>query len=317
ETFIWQDPVPAVTHPLITHEEAERLEAKILETGVSVPALVRTAWASASTFRGSDMRGGANGARIRLAPQKDWAVNDPAELAEVLASLEAVRGDFNKTLPGGKQVSLADTIVVAGNAAVEAAARAAGHEIDLPFTPGRTDATQEQTDVASFAMLEPTADAFRNYYDTRSYASPTRMLVEKADLLNLTVPEMTVLLGGMRALGANAGNTARGVLTDKPGVLSNDFFVNLLGMETVWEKSRETAGMYDGRERATGKHKWLASAVDLVFGSNSELRAVASAYAAAGSDAKFVEDFAAAWTKVMNLDRFDAAPSRGTSVAVR
>ncbi|MEQ8494667.1 MAG: catalase/peroxidase HPI, partial [Gammaproteobacteria bacterium] len=317
ESFIWQDPVPGVAHALITHEEAERLEAKIIESGLSVPALARTAWASASTFRGSDMRGGANGARIRLAPQKDWAVNDPAELAKVLAKLEAVRSDFNKTLTGGKQVSLADTIVVAGNAAVEAAARAAGHEIDLAFTPGRTDATPEQTDIESFAVLEPMADAFRNYYDKRSYGSPTRMLVEKADLLNLTVPEMTVLVGGMRALGANAGGAKHGVLTDQPGVLSNDFFVNLLGMDTVWEKSKETAGLYDGHDRATGKHKWQASSVDLVFGSNSELRAVASVYAAAGSEAKFVEDFAAAWTKVMNLDRFDAGLPQGSSVAAR
>jgi catalase-peroxidase len=314
DVFIWQDPVPAVDYKLISHDEAERLEVLILESGVTIPELIRTAWASASTFRGSDMRGGANGARIRLAPQKDWQANDPAELARVLKTLDNVRQTFNKTLSDGKQVSLADVIIVAGNAAVEEAASKAGHEIDIPFTPGRSDATQEQTDVKSFAVLEPTADAFRNYYDDRSYASPALMLVEKADLLTLTAPEMTVLLGGMRALNANTGQTRHGVLTDKPGTLSNDFFVNLLDMSTQWKKSKEFPGVYEGLDRGTGELRWTATPVDLIFGSNSELRALAEVYAANDSDTKFVKDFVAAWTKVMNLDRFDAVqPGTGTA----
>ncbi|NNL99873.1 MAG: catalase/peroxidase HPI [Gammaproteobacteria bacterium] len=316
DVLIWQDPVPAVDHALISHSDAEKLEAKILDSGLTVPELVRTAWASASSFRGSDMRGGANGARIRLAPQNDWAVNDPAELATVLKTLEQVRQDFNKSLSGGKQVSLADTIVIAGNAGVEEAARAAGRSVDIPFTPGRTDATQAQTDVNSFAVLKPTADAFRNYYTKASYASPTRMLVEKADLLTLTVPEMTVLLGGMRALDANAAGSKRGVLTAKPGTLSNDFFVNLLDMSTEWRKSKEYPGEYEGFDRGTGDLKWTATSVDLVFGSNSELRAIAEAYAAEDGKEQFVNDFVASWTKVMNLDRFDSA-GPAASVAER
>ncbi|MBT8447117.1 MAG: catalase/peroxidase HPI [Gammaproteobacteria bacterium] len=316
DVLIWQDPVPAVDHALISHSDAEKLEAKILDSGLTVPELVRTAWASASSFRGSDMRGGANGARIRLAPQNDWAVNDPADLATVLKTLEQVRQDFNKSLSGGKQVSLADTIVIAGNAGVEEAARAAGRSVDIPFTPGRTDATQAQTDVNSFAVLKPTADAFRNYYTKASYASPTRMLVEKADLLTLTVPEMTVLLGGMRALDANAAGSKRGVLTAKPGTLSNDFFVNLLDMSTEWRKSKEYPGEYEGFDRGTGDLKWTATSVDLVFGSNSELRAIAEAYAAEDGKEQFVNDFVASWTKVMNLDRFDSA-GPAASVAER
>ncbi len=317
EEFLWQDPVPAVDHPLISHEEAELLEVKILESGLTTPQLVRTAWASASTFRGSDMRGGANGARIRLAPQKDWAVNDPKELAEVLKTLESVRKAFNATLTGGKKVSLADTIVIGGNAAVEKSAERAGYDIEIPFTPGRTDATQEQTEVQSFAVLEPTADAFRNYYTDRSYGSPTRMLVEKADLLTLTVPEMTALLGGMRVMNANAGQAAAGVFTAKPGTLNNAFFVNLLDMSTAWSKSKEFPGLYDGVDRKSGKLKWTATPVDLVFGSNSELRAIAQVYAAADGKEKFVNDFTAAWTKVMNLDRFDVSGPGGSALAER
>ncbi|MGR8918389.1 MAG: catalase/peroxidase HPI [Gammaproteobacteria bacterium] len=317
EEFIWQDPVPAVDHALISVEEAEQLEARILESGLTTPQLVRAAWASASTFRGSDMRGGANGARVRLAPQKDWAANDPAELAKVLDTLDSVRKAFNAKLSGGKQVSLADTIVIAGNAAVEASAKRAGFTIEVPFTPGRTDASQEQTDVNSFAVLEPTADAFRNYYSEQSYGSPTRMMVEKADLLTLTVPEMTALLGGMRVLNANTGQAAAGVFTDKPGTLTNDFFVNLLDMSTVWSKSEEFPGLYEGVDRKTGKLKWTATPVDLVFGSNSELRAVAQMYAAKGGKEKLVNDFTAAWTKVMNLDRFDVREPAGSALAGR
>lgn len=317
DSFIWQDPVPPVDYTLISNAEAEQLEAKVLESGLTIPELVRTAWASAATFRGSDMRGGANGARIRLAPQKDWEVNNPAELAKVLSTLENVRQDFNKALTGGKKVSLADTIVIGGNAAVEAAAKKAGHDLEIPFKPGRTDATQEQTDPLSFAVLEPTADAFRNYYSKRSYASPARMLVEKADLLTLTVPEMTVLIGGMRALNANAGETNAGVFTSKPGTLTNDFFVNLLDMSTLWRKSKEYPGLYDGMNRKSGEAKWTASPVDLVFGSNSELRAVAEVYAADDGKRKFVDDFAAAWTKVMELDRFEPVGPGGNPVAGR
>lgn len=305
ETYIWQDPVPAAGDKLISHDDAEKLEKMILKSGLSIPELVRTAWASASSFRGSDMRGGANGARIALAPQKDWEANNPKELAKVLKALEGVRKDFNKSLKGGKQVSLADTIVIAGNAAVEEAAKKAGHSIEVPFTPGRTDASQKQTDVKSFAWLEPTADAFRNYYTDRSYGNPAEMLVEKADLLTLTAPEMTVLVGGMRTLNANSGQSNYGVLTNKPGTLNNDFFVNLLDMSTKWKKSDKTSGVYQGLDRKSGKLKWTATTADLIFGSNSELRALAETYAANDGKQQFVSDFVNAWTKVMELDRFD------------
>jgi catalase-peroxidase len=315
ETLIWQDPVPAANYKQISNDDAEALEAKILKSGLSVPELVRTAWASAASYRGSDMRGGTNGARIALAPQKDWAVNNPKELAKVLGKLEEVRADFNKSLKGGKKVSLADTIVIAGNAAVEKAAKDAGHSVEVPFTPGRTDATQEMTDVKSFAWLELPADGFRNYYTEMSYGSPAEMLVEKADLLTLTAPEMTVLVGGMRTLNANADGSKHGVLTDKPGTLSNDFFTNLLDMSTEWKKSSEFAGVYEGYARGTSKLKYTATPVDLVFGSNSELRALAEVYASA--DNKFVNDFAAAWSKVMELGRFEPVKPAGTPVAKR
>ncbi len=304
EVFIWQDPVPAVDHKLIDAADVANLKAAILKSGLSIPELVKTAWASASTFRGSDMRGGANGARVRLEPQKDWAVNDPEGLAKALTTLEKVQADFNASLSDGKKVSLADVIVLGGAAAIEEAAKQAGHTVEVPFTAGRGDATAEMTDVHSFAVLEPMADAFRNYYSNTSYGSPTEMLIEKADLLTLTVPEMTVLVGGMRALGANAGDSKHGVLTDKPATLTNDFFVNLLNMSTNWQKSADMEGVYEGLDRATGEKKWTATSVDLIFGSNSELRAVAEAYATDDSKEKFVSDFVAAWTKVMNLDRF-------------
>jgi catalase-peroxidase len=303
--FIWQDPVPAVDHKLISDGDIANLKSKILKSDLSVPELVRTAWASASTFRGSDMRGGANGARIRLAPQKDWEANDPKELAKVLKKLKKIQKDFNKKASGDKKVSMADLIVLGGAAAIEKAASDAGHKVTVPFTPGRTDASKKMTDVNSFAVLEPHADAFRNYYSNKSYGTPTKMLVEKADLLTLTVPEMTVLVGGMRALGANSGGSKHGVFTDKPGTLSNDFFVNLLDMSTKWSQSSKSEGVYEGRDRATGKVKWTATPVDLIFGSNSELRAVAEVYAANDGKEKYVRDFVAAWTKVMTLDRFD------------
>jgi catalase-peroxidase len=304
EVFIWQDPVPPVDHKLIDAQDAASLKAEILESGLTVPELVRTAWASASTYRGSDMRGGANGARVRLAPQKDWEVNNPKELARVLKTLAQIQEDFNGKASAGKKVSMADLVVLGGAAAIEKAASDAGHKVEVPFKPGRTDATQEMTDVQSFAVLEPTADAFRNYYNDRSYASPTKMLVEKADLLTLTVPEMTALVGGMRAMGATAGGSSHGVFTDKPGQLSNDFYVNLLDMSTEWKQSK-SEGVYEGHDRNTGKVKWTATPVDLVFGSNSELRAVAEVYAADDGEEQFVNDFVAAWTKVMTLDRFD------------
>lgn len=305
EEFIWQDPVPVIGHKLIDSNDAETLGTKILKSGLTIPQLVKTAWASASTFRGSDMRGGANGARVLLAPQKDWEANNPEELAKALKTLSKIRDDFNKSLSGGKKVSMADVIVLGGIAAVEEAAKKAGHKIKIPFTPGRTDATQKQTDVKSFAWLEPKADGFRNYYSDNSYGSPTEMLVEKADLLTLTVPEMTVLIGGMRVLNANVGQSKHGVLTDKPGTLNNDFFVNLLDMSTKWTKSSKSDGIYEGHDRASGKLKWTATPVDLIFGSSSELRAVAEVYASNDGKEKFVNDFVAAWTKVMNLDRFD------------
>jgi len=290
---------------LINAGDATALKAKILESGLSVPQLVTTAWASASTYRDSDMRGGANGARIRLEPQLAWAANDPEQLAAVLKSLTQVQQDFNQSLSGGKQVSLADVIVLGGAAAIEQAAKAAGYTVEVPFTPGRTDASQEMTDVNSFAVLEPTADAFRNYYSDSSYTSPTRMMVDKADLLTLTVPEMTVLVGGMRALNSNTGQSPHGVFTDTPGTLNNAFFVNLLDMSTVWTKSAKTEGIYEGRDRATNELKWTATPVDLVFGSSSELRAIAEAYASEEANEMFVNDFVAAWGKVMGLDRFD------------
>jgi len=303
EVFVWQDPVPAVDHKLIDGRDISRLKSKILDAGLSVSELVRTAWASASTFRGSDMRGGANGARIALAPQKGWEVNDPAQLSKVLDKLKEVQKSFNKSLPRGKRVSLADVIVLGGAAAIEKAAKAAGHKASVAFKPGRTDATQKMTDVNSFAVLEPTADAFRNFYSP-SYGSPAEMLVEKADLLTLTTPEMTVLVAGMRVLGANAASSKHGILTDRVGTLSNDFFVNLLDMSTSWNKS-STEGVYEGRDRKSGKLKWTATPVDLIFGSNSELRALAEVYAAKDAKQKFVNDFVAAWSKVMTSDRFD------------
>ena len=303
EQLIWQDPVPAVDHELINADDVAQLKSKILDSGLSTSDLVRTAWASAATFRGSDMRGGANGARIRLEPQRSWEANDPKPLAQALEALESVQKAFNRAQKGGKKVSLADVIVLGGAAAIEQAAKKAGHDVQVPFTPGRTDASQAQTDVSSFAVLEPTADGFRNYFGKDNRLSPAEMLVERANLLTLTVPEMTVLVGGMRALGANAGGATHGVFTDRPGTLSNDFFVNLLDMSTKWAKSSQSEGVYEGVDRQTGKLEWTATPVDLVFGSHSELRAVAEVYAADDAGEKFVRDFVAAWTKVMNLDR--------------
>jgi catalase-peroxidase len=305
EELLWQDPVPAVDHDLIDAEDIAKLKSEVLASGLTVPELVRTAWASASSFRGTDMRGGANGARIRLAPQKNWRVNDPDELAKVLKRLEGIQKDFNRAQSGGKKVSLADLVVLAGSAAIEKAARDAGHDVQVPFKPGRTDASQAQTDVDSFAVLEPTADGFRNYFGDGNRRSPTEMLVDRANLLTLTVPEMTVLVGGMRALNANAGRSKHGVFTDRPGTLSNDFFVNLLDMSTRWTKSSKSEGVYEGRDRGTDELRWTATPVDLVFGSNSELRAVAEVYAADDAREKFMRDFVDAWTKVMTLDRFD------------
>ena len=305
EVLLWQDPVPAVDHELINDADIASLKADILDSGLTVSELVRTAWASAASFRGTDMRGGANGARISLAPQKDWAVNNPKELAKVLKELKGIQKAFNRSQSGGKQVSLADLIVLGGAAAVEKAAKDAGHDVQVAFAPGRTDATQAQTDVRSFAVLEPTADGFRNYFGAGNYRSPAEMLVDKANMLTLTVPEMTVLVGGMRALNANAAAAEHGVFTDQPGALSNDFFVNLLGMSTQWSKSAKADGIYEGRDRVTGEVKWTATPVDLIFGSHSELRAVAEVYAANDGEEKFVHDFVDAWTKVMRLDRFD------------
>ncbi len=304
EALIWQDPVPPAGHPLIDAKDVAGLKAKILATGLSVPELVAAAWASASTFRGSDKRGGANGARVRLAPQKDWEVNQPAQLAKVLAALEGVQKSFNAAQSGGKKVSLADLIVLGGCSGVEAAAKAAGHAIEVPFSPGRTDASQEQTDVVSFEVLEPVADGFRNFIKIASARAEERLL-DKAQLLTLTAPEMTVLIGGLRAININAGQSAHGVFTQRPGVLSNDFFVNLLDMGTVWTPASDAKEMFEGRDRATGKATWTATRVDLVFGSNSQLRALAEVYAQADAKEKFVRDFVAAWNKVMNLDRFD------------
>ncbi|MFN7725798.1 MAG: catalase/peroxidase HPI [Rubrivivax sp.] len=303
EDLIWQDPLPAVDHALVDAADVATLKAQVLASGLALRALVATAWASASTFRGSDKRGGANGARIRLAPQKDWAVNELAQLGQVLAVLEGIQARFNASATGGKKVSLADLIVLAGNAAVEAAARAAGHAVVVPFTPGRTDATAEQTDAASFAVLEPQADGFRNYRQAAFSTSPEAMLVDRAQLLTLSAPELTVLVGGLRVLGANVGNASQGVFTDRPGQLSNDFFVNVLDMATAWRPTGDNA--YEGRDRQTGAVKWTATRVDLAFGANSQLRAIAEVYAQADNGGKFVRDFVAAWTKVMNLDRFD------------
>jgi catalase-peroxidase len=305
EVLIWQDPVPAVDHDLIDAQDIATLKSKILASGVTGSELVRTAWASAASFRGTDMRGGANGARVRLAPQKDWEVNNPRELAKVLKALEGIQKDFNSKQSGTKKVSLADVIVLGGAAAIEQAAKKAGQEVQVSFTPGRTDASQEQTDVNSFAVLEPTADGFRNYYGKGNAMSPADMLVDRASMLTLTVPEMTVLVGGMRALNANAGQSANGIFTDRPGTLSNDFFVNLLDTSTTWEKSSASEGIYEGRDRKTGEIKWMATPVDLAFGSSSELRAIAEVYAADDGEEKFVRDFVDAWTKVMTLDRFD------------
>ena len=305
EDLIWQDPFPAADHPLIDARDISALKARILASGLPVAELVSTAWASASTFRGSDMRGGANGARIRLSPQKDWEASQPEQLAKVLGALEKIRQDFNDAQKGGNKVSLADLIVLGGCAAVEAAAEAAGHAVEVPFTPGRTDATQEQTDVKSFAMLEPQADGFRNYQKKAFAVSAEEMLVDKAQLLTLSVPEMTVLVGGLRVLGANVGRSQHGVFTKRPGTLTNDFFVNLLDMGTAWKPVSKAGDMFEGRDRKTGELKWTGTRVDLVFGSNSQLRAVAEVYAQQDAKEKFVRDFVAAWNKVMNLDRFD------------
>ena len=305
EELIWQDPVPTVDHPLIDADDVAALKAKVLGSGLSVPDLVFTAWASASTFRGSDKRGGANGARIRLAPQKDWEANEPERLARVLAVLEGIKRDFDAAQAGGKRVSLADLIVLAGNAAVERAAANAGHDVAVPFNPGRTDATAEQTDAEAFEVLEPVADGFRNYLRTRFTISTEELLVDKAQLLTLSAPEMTVLVGGLRALDANVGQAKHGVFTDRPGTLSNDIFVNLLDMGTEWKAVDDDQQVFEGRDRASGELRWTATRVDLVFGSNSQLRALAEAYAQDDAKAKFVRDFVAAWTKVMELDRFD------------
>jgi len=306
EVFTWQDPIPALDHPLVDAEDCAALKAQVLASGLTVPELVATAWASASTFRGSDKRGGANGARIRLAPQKDWAVNQPEQLARVLGVLEGIRDAFNAA-QSGKKVSLADLIVLAGNAGVEQAARNGGQELTLPFLPGRMDASQEQTDELAFIPLEPIADGFRNYQKTRYSVPAEALLIDRAQLLTLTAPEMTVLLGGLRVLGANVGQAPEGVFTSRPGTLSNDYFVNLLDMGTQWEAASNARDRFTGRDRKTGQQKWTASRVDLIFGSNAQLRAVAEVYAAADAGKKFADDFAAVWTKVMNLDRFDVA----------
>jgi catalase-peroxidase len=304
--LIWQDPLPKADYAMVDAKDIAKLKSKILASGLTGPELVRTAWASAATFRGTDERGGANGARIRLAPEKDWDVNNPRELAKVLQRLEGIQKDFNHAQSGGKKVSLADLIVLGGGAAVEQAAKKAGYDVQVPFTAGRTDASQDQTDPVSFAVLEPTADGFRNYFGNGVRRSPAEMLVDRASNLTLTVPEMTVLVGGMRVLNANEGQTQYGIFTDRPGTLTNDFFVNLLDMSYTWNKSAASEGIYDGHDRKTGALKWTATPVDLVFGSNSELRAVAEVYASSDGQEKFVHDFVKAWTKVMTLDRFDA-----------
>ena len=307
EHLIWQDPIPQVDHKLIDAQDIAALKSKILASGLSVSQLVSTAWASASTFRGSDRRGGANGARIHLAPQKDWEVNQPAQLAKVLKTLEGIQVAFNGAATGGKKVSLADLIVLAGCAAVEQAAKNAGHTVTVPFTPGRMDASQEQTDVASMAFLEPAADGFRNYLKTKFSVSAEALLIDKAQLLTLTAPEMTVLVGGLRVLNANVGQSKHGVFTKRPESLTNDFFVNLLDMGTQWKPVSKDADVFEGRDRKTGEIKWTGTRVDLVFGSNSVLRALVEVYGSSDGEKKFVHDFVAAWNKVMNLDRFDLA----------
>jgi catalase-peroxidase len=305
EELIWQDPIPAVDHKLVEAAEVDLLKSKVLASGLTIPELVSTAWASASTFRGSDKRGGANGARIRLAPQKDWEVNQPKQLARVLGVLEVIQAEFNKSRTDGKKISLADIIVLAGNAAVEQAAKKAGVNVIVPFTPGRMDASQEQTDVNSYSVLEPKADGFRNYHKAKFSVSDEEMLIDRAQLLTLTAPEMTVLIGGLRVLNANYGGSSHGVFTKRPETLTNDFFVNLLDMHTVWKPVSADSDMFEGRDRATGDLKWTATRIDLVFGSNSQLRALAEVYACQDAGGKFMTDFVAAWTKVMNLDRFD------------
>ncbi|QQP87565.1 catalase/peroxidase HPI [Skermanella sp. TT6] len=309
EDLIWQDPVPAVDHPLVDAQDIAGLKARILASGLSTAELVRTAWASANTFRGSDRRGGANGARIRLGPQKDWEANEPAQLARVLGVLEGIKAEFDASAPGGKKVSLADLIVLGGSAAVEQAAKEGGVAVEVPFTPGRTDATQEQTDVHSFSVMEPVADGFRNYLKREVPVSPEEMMVDKAQLMTLTAPEMTVLIGGLRVLGANHGDAKHGVFTSRPGALTTDFFVNLLDMGTVWKPLSEDEMLFEGRDRATGEAKWTATRVDLAFGANSELRAIAEVYGAGDAQERFARDFVAAWTKVMELDRFDLGKS--------
>ncbi len=306
EELIWQDPIPAVDHKLVDAKDMAALKAKVLASGLSIGQLVTTAWAAASSFRGSDKRGGANGARIRLAPQKDWEVNQPAELKAVLAKLEAIQKEFNADQKDGKKISLADLIVLAGTVAVDEAAKKAGYDVKVGFAPGRMDASQEQTDAASFAPLEPKADGFRNYVRKGLEGCAAELLLDKAQLLTLTAPEMTVLVGGLRVLGANFGGSKNGVFTKRPETLTNDFFANLLDMGTKWQKSA-TDGVLEGRDRKTGALKWTGTVVDLVFGSNSQLRALAEVYGSSDAEKKFVEDFAAAWTKVMNLDRFDLA----------
>ena len=305
ETQLWQDPIPAMNHKLIDASDTESLKLKILKSGLTVPELVSTAWAAAATFRGTDMRGGANGSRIRLAHEKDWPVNNPEDLTKILMRLETIQKDFNQAQSNGKKVSLADLIVLGGAAAIEQAAKAGGNNVKVPYTPGRMDASQEQTDISSFAVLEPKADAFRNYYGTGNLRSPTEMLVDKANMLTLTVPEMTVLVGGMRVLNANTAHSKLGVFTSKPGILSNDFFTNLLDMSTKWQKSATTEGLYEGIDRKTGEIKWTASPVDLIFGSHSELRAIAEVYAAEDGKQAFMTNFVTAWNKVMMLDRYD------------
>ncbi|HSN10215.1 MAG TPA: catalase/peroxidase HPI [Hanamia sp.] len=307
EELIWQDPIPAVTHKLVNDDDIALLKDKILASGLSVSQLVSTAWASASTFRGSDKRGGANGARIRLAPQKDWEVNNPSQLSKVLNTLEAIQKEFNITQSGGKMISLADLIVLSGCAGIEKAAKNAGHKVKVPFTPGRTDASQEQTDIESFAVLEPAADGFRNYYKPKHTASAEEMLIDRSQLLTLTIPEMTVLLGGMRVLNTNFDGSQHGVFTKRPEALTNDFFLNLLDLGTTWKATSDSQEVFEGRDRKSGERKWTGTRADLIFGSNSELRALAEVYGSEDSQEKFVKDFVAAWTKVMNLDRFDLA----------
>ena len=318
EVMLWQDPIPELDHAVVDEDDVRALKNEILGSGLTTGELVRTAWASASTFRGSDMRGGANGARIRLAPQRTWAVNDPEELDKVLNRLERIRNDFNRSARGNKRISMADMIVLGGAAAIAHAANEAGYDVEVPFLPGRMDASQEQTDVDSFQVLRPKADGFRNYYGEGNMLSPTNALIDKANLLTLTVPEMTALVGGMRALGATTGGVEHGVFTDRPGVLNNDFFANLLDMSTEWTKSASHEGIYEGRDRDSGDLRWTATPVDLLFGSHAELRAIAEVYAASDGEEKFVRDFIAAWHKVMTLDRFDVeAGQAGHMVASR